>query len=117
MSDIQEYWNKWILEWEATSYEGGHPRGLIETLASRVREVNRRMTDAVSMISPVIHGKTVLDLGCGSGVLCALLLQKGAKEAWGVDSSQEAIQRSSTGASALILAERAEFVCANVLEI
>jgi len=46
--------------------------------------VRRRLTLTVDKLQP-IEGKTILDVGCGSGRFCIAFAQKGAKHVLGVD--------------------------------
>jgi 2-polyprenyl-3-methyl-5-hydroxy-6-metoxy-1,4-benzoquinol methylase len=116
MSDIKDYWDNWIVEWENIAYEGGRPKGTVERLASRFRSVKRRMDNSIVMLSPIVAGKTVLDIGCGSGILDRLLIRAGAVEVWGVDFSSSAIQRANQRAADLGLSGKCHYSCANVTE-
>jgi len=44
-------------------------------------------------------GQTVIDYGCGSGVLAIAALMLGAREAWAVDIDEQAIQATKTNAT------------------
>ena len=55
-----------------------------------------------------VEGKTVLDVGCGTGVLGFVLLQRGARRAVGTDLDLRAVQCASDNASTLGLADRFE---------
>ncbi len=41
-----------------------------------------------------ITGKKILDLGCGAGASLEYLYQKGAREVWGIDISEEQIKKA-----------------------
>ncbi|MDC9762152.1 50S ribosomal protein L11 methyltransferase, partial [Proteus mirabilis] len=45
-----------------------------------------------------LNGKTVIDFGCGSGILAIAALKLGAKEAIGIDIDPQAIQASRDNA-------------------
>ena len=72
---------------------------------------------ALQLVSPFIYNKTVLDLGCGSGIFCFKLLKRGAGRVIGIDFSINAIQKAKERAMELKVMNRCEFICANVVEI
>ncbi|MDX1487615.1 MAG: 50S ribosomal protein L11 methyltransferase [Acidiferrobacterales bacterium] len=53
-----------------------------------------------------LTGKTVLDYGCGSGILAIAALKLGAKFAWGVDIDSRALDVSTENAARNAVAER-----------
>ncbi len=53
-----------------------------------------------------VKGKTVLDVGCGTGVLGFVLLQRGATSARGTDLDARSVECASANAARLGLAER-----------
>jgi ribosomal protein L11 methyltransferase len=53
-----------------------------------------------------LTGKTVLDYGCGSGILAIAALKLGAKFAWGVDIDGRALQVSAENAERNAVAQR-----------
>ncbi|MFK7893423.1 MAG: 50S ribosomal protein L11 methyltransferase, partial [Granulosicoccus sp.] len=73
-------------------------------------------------------GKTVIDYGCGSGVLAIACLLLGAEHAWAVDIDEQALQASqenaringvqdrlSIGLPESVRAQSADLVMANIL--
>lgn len=66
-------------------YETPDPWGL-----SKAR---RRSKAIARIVKPLVQGKTVLELGCGEGMLTATLFQ-GAARVTGIDISQRAIARA-----------------------
>jgi SAM-dependent methyltransferase len=64
-----------------------------------------------------IHqGDTVIDVGCGSGVLSFVAARLGAGRVHGVDLSPSAIEVAGRNAEALGVADRTEFRVGNLLE-
>ncbi len=61
-------------------------------------------------------GDTVLDVGCGSGVLSFVAARLGAGRVVGCDASPEAVEASRQNAQRLGLADRTEFREGNLLE-
>jgi SAM-dependent methyltransferase len=61
-------------------------------------------------------GDTVLDVGCGSGVLSFVAARLGSSRVVGCDASPDAVAVSRQNAAALGLADRTEFREGNVLE-
>jgi ribosomal protein L11 methyltransferase len=56
-----------------------------------------------------MNGETVLDLGCGSGILSLAALMMGAKRAYGVDIDAEAIKHAQQNAELNRLKSRVRF--------
>ncbi|MDP1836375.1 MAG: 50S ribosomal protein L11 methyltransferase [Chlamydiales bacterium] len=53
---------------------------------------------ALELMSPLVPGQVVLDIGCGSGVLTLAAAMAGAKHAYGVDIEPDALLHSSENA-------------------
>jgi SAM-dependent methyltransferase len=62
------------------------------------------------------EGSTVLDVGCGSGVLTFVAARLGAGRVVGCDASEEAVLDARRNAERLGLADRCEFRTGNLLE-
>jgi len=93
--DIKQYWDKKIIEWE-DSIRGGSQISLIERLASYFRKpLCYRSALALEMLLPLAKGKTVLDLGCGSGFFSFELYDRTRpKHITGIDISPQAVRRA-----------------------
>ncbi|HEX2049352.1 MAG TPA: methyltransferase domain-containing protein [Actinomycetota bacterium] len=61
-------------------------------------------------------GETVIDVGCGSGVLSFVAARLGAGRVYGCDASSEAVEAARANARALGLDDRVEFRAGNLLE-
>jgi SAM-dependent methyltransferase len=73
---------------------------------------SRTIADALE-IQP---GDTVIDVGCGSGVLSFVAARLGAERVYGVDLSSEAIEVAGRNAERLGLSDRVEFRVGDLLE-
>lgn len=64
----------------------------------------------------VRHGETVVDVGCGSGILSFVAARLGAGHAYGSDISEESVRIARRNARLLGLADRTEFRLGNLFE-
>lgn len=69
--------------------------GTHATTAQCLRWMGAQTTHSISPFS----GLTVIDYGCGSGVLAIAVLMLGAKEAWAVDIDEQALQATRSNAA------------------
>ncbi len=53
----------------------------------------------LSLMAPLVKNQTVIDVGCGSGILSIAAVLLGAKEAIGIDIDEEAIRHAQENAS------------------
>jgi 2-polyprenyl-3-methyl-5-hydroxy-6-metoxy-1,4-benzoquinol methylase len=70
--------------------------------------VRRRLDLTVNALQP-LAGKTILDVGCGSGRFCFAFAQQGAKHVLGVDFAEAMIDLARKYADELHVADRCEF--------
>lgn len=85
--EVKQYWDRKIRLWEASVYDR-NTQGLspLERLATLFRSlVKGRMEEAAAVLAGWIPGKTVVDVGCGSGLLAERLLDAGAAKVTGLD--------------------------------
>jgi release factor glutamine methyltransferase len=64
----------------------------------------------------ICRGETVVDVGCGSGVLSFVAARLGAAHAYGSDISEESVRVANLNADRLGLADRTEFRIGNLFE-
>jgi release factor glutamine methyltransferase len=62
------------------------------------------------------EGETVIDVGCGTGVLSFVALRLGADRAYGVDIVEESIPIARANAERMGLADRADFRAGNLFD-
>ncbi len=106
----QVFWEEKILNWEFSRYERPGSFGKNGSVAARLREAQR-------LLASVVRGKTVLELGCGSGRLAESLLTAGASAYVGCDLSYSAISVARDRLAAAGFAARSTFVVGSALEL
>ena len=74
------------------SYFGSYSRPDIHRVMLQDRIRTDAYRDAICQNPHLFTGKTVLDVGCGTGVLSIFAARAGAKQVFGVDNSNIAIQ-------------------------
>jgi SAM-dependent methyltransferase len=110
--DSKEYWDNKIIEWE-DSLQGSAKVSFIESLAAHFREplkVRRQL--CFDLLKKIGKGKTILELGCGSGFFATKAFQEiKPKKMIGLDISQNAIQRANALKKSLkISSKKLEFI-------
>jgi SAM-dependent methyltransferase len=78
-----KFWNKKILKWEEKRYFQTECSSLIS-----------RRDIALTKLSKVIEGNSIVELGCGSAYLANDLLESGASHYHGFDFSEAAIENA-----------------------
>ncbi|PIT93580.1 hypothetical protein COU00_03635 [Candidatus Falkowbacteria bacterium CG10_big_fil_rev_8_21_14_0_10_43_11] len=93
--DIKAYWDKKIIDWENSIVKRG-TFSAVEKLAGYFRKpLVFRAELCLKLLAPFINGKTILELGCGSGFFAFELSQRGAaKKIIGIDISPNAVKRA-----------------------
>jgi SAM-dependent methyltransferase len=93
--DSKQYWDKKIIDWEDSMRKGADV-SLIERLAASFRKhLCYRSAIAMDLLIPQVKGKTVLDLGCGSGFFSFALYERaGPQRITGIDISPKAVGRA-----------------------
>jgi len=61
-------------------------------------------------------GKTVLDIGCGSGILSIAALLFGADSAFGIDIDQTAVETATENAKINNVSDKVKYVCGNLID-
>lgn len=92
--DPKSFWEKKILTWEEGRYEPRKARGsLLERIADASSSSLRyRIQIAVELLEPHIKGRSVLEIGCGSGLIAQRFLEAGAASYHGIDIAEAAIE-------------------------
>jgi|GEM_PF-1705874 len=107
MKSQKEYWNKFVLAWDGSVYDADAQKlSVLEKLATLFRgKLRVRHNFAIEFLKPHIHGRKVLELGCGTGRLSCDLLQGGATHVTGLDISETAIATAAKRAADLGISE------------
>jgi SAM-dependent methyltransferase len=116
-TDIRSYWDKKIVEWE-DSMQSDVRVSPVERLAARFRgPVLNRADVVLELLTGRVAGKTVVELGCGSGFF-ALRLQRtaGPSQVTGIDFSPAAISRATEIAEREGLADTVSFQVGDVAQ-
>ena len=115
ISDPSKFWDNRILDWEAGRYDGHRNLsiGPGELLASALSAPTRkRQSLSVGLLAPFVAGRSVLELGCGTGRLAERILDAGSSRYLGVDHSFVAITNARRRYAGTPAASRMEFeVC------
>jgi 2-polyprenyl-3-methyl-5-hydroxy-6-metoxy-1,4-benzoquinol methylase len=94
--DKASFWDNKIRHWEQARYHKqvqGQP--VIEKLVGGGGgSIRHRLVAAGNLLRPHVQGRTLLDVGCGSGLLFQQLSGCGASQLVGVDLSQTAISNA-----------------------
>lgn len=93
--DSRQYWDKKIIEWE-DSINGNQHISFVERIAAFFRQpLKARSEICMALLVSFAGGKSVLDLGCGSGFFSFELYDKAKpKHIFGIDISGQAIRRA-----------------------
>jgi methylase of polypeptide subunit release factors len=75
-----------------------------------------RTTEVIASAIEVRPGETVIDVGCGSGILSFVAARLGAERVYGCDISSEAVEVASRNAELLGLDGRTDFRLGSLLE-
>jgi 2-polyprenyl-3-methyl-5-hydroxy-6-metoxy-1,4-benzoquinol methylase len=77
---------------------------------------NERITQAMVAIYS-LHGKRILDLGCGDGTYSLELVKRGAAALVGIDPSEAAVAAASAKAKEAGLEDKMKFITGNIYEL
>ena len=91
--DPKAFWEDKILTWEKGRYEQKTEKGgLLERLAdASSRSLRYRIQVAVDLLEAHVKGRSVLELGCGSGLIAQRFIDAGATSYLGIDIAESAI--------------------------
>ena len=88
-TETQHFWDKKILHWETEKYSDKRTMFFAFDINSSLKS---RMSLARAILKQIAPGKTILELGCGSGLLAESCISFGAEKYIGLDISSVAIQ-------------------------
>lgn len=110
---VKEYFDSYALGFD-NIYEGRQT--LPEKITNRFlrKSITRRFLKTIQECSPV-EGKTVLDIGCGSGRYSTSLAVAGAEQVLGIDFSRKMIELAQARAEQLNVQDRCVFVVEDFL--
>lgn len=109
-SGMKSYWDEKITWWASSSYEE-RPRGPIERWMARLRRsVHARAVIALDLLRPHLHGRTVVDIGCGNGHFAKGCIELGAAHVTGIDISPQAVDLARRLAAENGIADRTTFL-------
>lgn len=91
--DPKAFWEDKIITWEEGRYEPRKSKGgLLERIAdASSRSLRFRIRTAVELIADKVKGKSVFEIGCGSGLLAQRFIDLGATSYHGIDIAENAI--------------------------
>ncbi len=109
--DPKAFWENKILTWETGRYEDTRSAGsVLESIANRASDsLRNRIQLAGDALAPVVAGKRVAEIGCGSALLAERLIDAGAVHYDGYDIAEAAIANARTQNATLIDAGKASF--------
>lgn len=91
--DPKAFWEDKILTWEKGRYAAPAATGsIMERIAdASSRSLRYRIKIGVELLAPHVKGKSVLEIGCGSGIIAQGLIDAGATRYRGFDIAENAI--------------------------
>jgi cyclopropane fatty-acyl-phospholipid synthase-like methyltransferase len=112
-SESAKYWEKHLLSWEASAYFKDNLRkpNWWDQLSTVFRgsAMYVRMQAALELLKPHLLGKTVMDVGCGSGRFAFQMIEAGAEKVIGVDISAEAVRLANERRLTSDVSDKLEF--------
>ncbi len=112
--DVSDFWDKKILKWEADKYSQKNTFLVNFDINSSLKS---RMDLARSILRKVAPGRTILELGCGSGQLAEQCISFGAERYVGIDISNVAIQSAKQRVQNSVSSSKIEFKTGSITEI
>lgn len=92
-TDPKAFWEDKILTWEEGRYEPRKSKGgILERIAdASSASLRYRIQAGVSLIEKHVKDRTILEVGCGSGIIAQRFIDAGAKSYHGIDIAENAI--------------------------
>lgn len=96
-TDPKKFWEDKILSWEEGRYESRKAKGgLLERVAdASSRSLRYRIQVGVELLREHVKGKSVLEVGCGSGLIAQRFIEAGATRYVGFDIAENAIANAN----------------------
>jgi SAM-dependent methyltransferase len=111
----QYFWDKKILGWENDKY--ALPQGWFHRVFDANRSLKYRQLIARNILTQVVKGKSVLEIGCGTARLLPSIMEAGAAKYRGVDISPVAIEEAKIRHGHLLARGNVELLPMNVAQI
>jgi SAM-dependent methyltransferase len=114
--DPKAFWEDKILTWELGRYQ---PRVANNSLLERIadwssRSLRYRCEISVALIGDNLKHKSILDIGCGSGLLAQEFIDRGATSYLGIDFAESAIRAAEARRQQTRSRDRIAFKVASV---
>jgi SAM-dependent methyltransferase len=92
--DPKKFWEEKIVGWEEGRYEPRKSKGgILEKIADNAsRSLRYRIQVGVELLKDHVKGKSVLEVGCGTGLVAQKFIDFGATRYVGVDIAENAIK-------------------------
>jgi SAM-dependent methyltransferase len=110
----RDYWNREITQFEAIY---SHKKNFLSTALDKIfrKDMYDRFVYTLKNAEPIV-GRTVLDVGCGTGRYIMALLERGCRHATGIDISEQMIGHCRERAASQGFAEKTEFIRTDLLD-
>jgi SAM-dependent methyltransferase len=115
MAQVTRYWNSTAGKFDAI-YTGAGKSALARFLDHVLRSDMYARFEWVMEKSGDVRGKTVCDIGCGSGRFVAELAQRGAARVTGVDVAPEMLKLARSLVDRADVERQCEFVLSDILD-
>ncbi|PPR79990.1 MAG: hypothetical protein CFH06_00153 [Alphaproteobacteria bacterium MarineAlpha3_Bin5] len=118
-TDPKSFWENKILTWENGRYkEKESSSSMLENIANKSSNSLRfRLEITKVLLKDHIIGKSVFEIGCGSGMLAKDLVYMGARQYVGYDFAASAIEKAKLVAQEQNITDKASFFEASVLDL
>jgi 2-polyprenyl-3-methyl-5-hydroxy-6-metoxy-1,4-benzoquinol methylase len=110
--NVRRFFSDFSGQWD-TIYGGKRTRLLRTFDAMFRRDIYDRYDLTFKTLGPLLNGKSVLDIGCGSGVYCFEAARWAPRKIVGLDIAEPMITLAREEASRRGLAEQCRFVCSS----
>jgi 2-polyprenyl-3-methyl-5-hydroxy-6-metoxy-1,4-benzoquinol methylase len=114
MPQVSRFWNAIASEFDAI-YTGANKSGFNRLLDRVFRKDIYQRFDWVMETCGDVHGKTICDIGCGSGRFVTELARRGAAHVTGVDVAPEMLKLAQALVERDGVSEKCDFVLNDVL--